>query len=223
MRSIAAATISLFALGALARPAPNQDKGVCLDNAAANKVANNFKALISAYTDEAAQEVLCTDVHDYSDSVITLIDSGCPSGAPAGSPLPFVPLGSATFDSLAAFEAGQGGQPNVTFNILNVWHSCEEVIVRWRSPQPNPYAGAPGSEPDAPSTSAEEPVTGIVVLETAFNGWNSAQPFLIDTVYSEFNSGAWLYDLGVYNPANCTANGKRSLHARMPAYFLNKH
>lgn len=34
--------------------------------------------------------------------------------------------------------------------------------------------------------------------------------FLIDTVYSEFNSGAWLVDLGVFNPTAagiCDAQG----------------
>jgi len=220
MRSFAAISFSLFTLGALARPSPNQGRSnTCLNDGSAWKVANNFKTLISAYTDTAAEAYLCTDVHDYSDSVITLIDSGCPATAPAGSPLPFVPLGSATFDSISSFEEGQGGQPNVTFDILNVWHGCNEVTVRWRSPKPNPYPGAPGSLPNAPA--AEEQVTGIVVLEVAFNGWQSAQPYLIDTIFSEFNSGAWLYDLGVYVPANCSAAAKRSLDARMPAYFLN--
>jgi len=220
MRSFAIAAFSLFTLGALARPAPGQSNGnPCLNNDHALKVANNFKDLISAYTDETAEAVLCTDVTDYSDSVITLMDSGCPSSAPAGSPLPFKALGSATFDSLDTFKDGQGGQPNITFDIQNVWHSCGEVIVRWRSPMPNPYQGAPGSLPDAPVNN-EEQVTGIAVLETAFNGWNAAQPFLIGRIWSEFNSGAWLYDLGVYKPANCTANAKRSLEAHMPAYFL---
>lgn len=28
--------------------------------------------------------------------------------------------------------------------------------------------------------------------------------WLISTVYSEFNSGAWLVNLGVFKPGNCT-------------------
>ncbi|KAK3059566.1 25S rRNA (adenine2142-N1)-methyltransferase, partial [Teratosphaeriaceae sp. CCFEE 6253] len=82
-----------------------------MNDAQANKVANNFRSLIAAYTNDLANAVLSPTVHDYSDSVNELIDGGCPSGP--------VALGAATFDSLAAFEAGQGGQPNITFDLLN--------------------------------------------------------------------------------------------------------
>lgn len=80
--------------------------------------------------------MLTTDVHDYSDSVIELIDGGCPNSSPG--PAAYIPLGSATFDSRATFEAGQGGQPNITFELLNVWHNCDTVTLRWRSPNPGP-------------------------------------------------------------------------------------
>ena len=202
--------ISSLSLLALASAAPTiQQRDTCLNDTAASRVADNFASLIRAYTVANANHYLTSDFHDYSDSVITLIDSGCPSGAPAGSPLPFVPLGSPTFDSLAAFEAGQGSQPNVTtFKILNVWHGCKAVTLRWRATQPNPYQGAPGSLPDAPPIDAQEQVTGIIVLETiSSNGEGGAtEPYLIQTVYSEFNSGAWLYDLGVFKPANCSSS-----------------
>jgi hypothetical protein len=29
--------------------------------------------------------------------------------------------------------------------------------------------------------------------------------WLINTVYSEFNSGAWMANLGIFTPTNCTA------------------
>jgi hypothetical protein len=49
-------------------------------------------------------------------------------------------------------------------------------------------------------------VTGIIVIETQKNHKkNNDQPFLIDTVFSEFNSGAWLVDLGVFVPTCTTA------------------
>lgn len=55
--------------------------------------------------------------------------------------------------------------------------------MRWRSEQ-------------SPSS-----VTGILVLETVYqnNAW------LIQTVYSEFNSGAWLVNLGTFHPQHCNA------------------
>ena len=53
-------------------------------------------------------------------------------------------------------------------------------------------------------------ITGIIVLETSKADNNG--PWLINTVYSEFNSGAWLVDLGVFKPTNCT--GAPSGHNR---------
>jgi len=206
-------SLSLLALGAIAAPNPGwgHHGQNCMSDDQAYQVANNFKGLISAYTNDLANAVLSTTIHDYSDSVITLIDSGCPSGAPAGSPAPFQALGSATFDSLTNFEAGQGGQPNITFELLKVWHNCDTVTLRWRSPTPNPGPG--------PAPATQEQVTGIVVLETIFNGWEAAQPFLIETIYSEFNSGAWLYDLEVFQPSNCSTSAKRSIERSLPAYL----
>ncbi|KAK3113668.1 25S rRNA (adenine2142-N1)-methyltransferase [Teratosphaeriaceae sp. CCFEE 6253] len=197
MRSSIVAACGLLAMGVSAGSAvanaciaPN-----CMNDAAANQVANNFGQLISAYTPAAADAYLTTDFTDYSDGVSTLINSGCPNG-PAT-------LGAATFTSRDAFKAGQGSQPNITFNLLNVWHNCNTVTLRWRGPMPNPFPGAPD-----PQT----PVVGLIVLETQFNGYANAQPFLIKTVYSEFNSGSWLYDLNVFKP-NCTAASKRAVPA----------
>ncbi|KAK0869600.1 25S rRNA (adenine2142-N1)-methyltransferase [Friedmanniomyces endolithicus] len=185
MRNSILACVGLLAANAIAAPNNGGDpwngwgysgNGRCLNDDQANKVANNFASLISAYTTTLANSVLTTTVQDYSDSVIELIDGGCPSGP--------IALGSATFASRASFEAGQGSQPNITFNILNV---C-----------------------------TTEEVTGIAVLETVWNGWRSPQQFLINMIYSEFNSGAWLYDLEVFKPANCAgARRTRSL----PSYF----
>ncbi len=39
----------------------------------------------------------------------------------------------------------------------------------------------------------------------------TSQPWLIKTVYSEFNSGAWLVNLGVFTPT-CSASSKRSVN-----------
>ncbi|TKA73889.1 hypothetical protein B0A55_03786 [Friedmanniomyces simplex] len=209
MRNSIIASTALLALGAIAAPNGGQPwngwgyngNGRCMNDAQANIVANNFRDLIAAYTNSLANAVLTPNVQDYSDSVIELIDGGCPSGPDA--------LGSATFNSRANFEAGQGGQPNITFELLNVWHNCDTVSLRWRSSEPNPGPG--------PAPAVQEQVTGIVVLETTFNGWQSAQQFLINTIYSEFNSGAWLYDLEVFKPT-CSSARTRSL----PSFFARR-
>lgn len=192
MRSTAASAVVLFAAQAAAASASTwggnwgiwkssewstENKGACMTDADAQTVANNFEALIANYSDALANATLTENFHDYTDSVIELIDSGCPNGP--------VPLGVPTFDSRASFEIGQGSQPPIPFKQLNVWHNCETVTLRWMSAM-------------TPSN-----VTGIIVMETT----KSNGTWLINTVYSEFNSGAWLVDLGVFKPTNCSAGG----------------
>ncbi|KJY00710.1 hypothetical protein TI39_contig315g00038 [Zymoseptoria brevis] len=151
----------------------------CMTDEQAQQVANNFKELIAAYSDELANAVLTEDFVDYSDSVIELINNGC-----SNSP---VVLGTATFSSRADFEAGQSAQPPIPFEQLNIWHTCDAVTLRWKS-------AGPGQEP--------QQVTGIIVMETECGGDGTR---LINTVYSEFNSGAWMANLGIFTPTNCSA------------------
>ncbi len=66
--------------------------------------------------------------------------------------------------------AGQGSQPAIPFKILNLYHTCDTVIIRWRSQ-------GPGQEP--------EPVTGIIVIEAEYQANDTTDPWLIKTVYSE--------------------------------------
>ncbi|CAK1355190.1 hypothetical protein CB0940_01055 [Cercospora beticola] len=188
------ATASLFAACVFAAPEANRNphgygsvkrpswypgrSSTCLSDQEAQGVADNFRNLIADYSDALANASLTEDFVDYSDSVIELINNGCPN-----SP---VALGTATFDSRASFEAGQGAQPPIPFEQLNIWHNCDTVTIRWLSK-------GPGQEP--------EQVTGIIVLETV----NLSNTWLIKTVYSEFNSGAWLVNLGIFKPSNCSA------------------
>ncbi|KAF2772407.1 hypothetical protein EJ03DRAFT_348784 [Teratosphaeria nubilosa] len=156
--------------------------GSCMSADEAQQVATNFKDLIASYSDSLANQTLTTDFTDTSDSVTTLIDSGC-TGPES--------LGATTFASRAAFEAGQGSQPAIPFEQLNLWYNCDNVFLRWRS------------------TMSPEIVTGIIILETTKADESSAQPWLINTVYSEFNSGAWLVDLGVFTPSNCSSSSAK--------------
>jgi hypothetical protein len=175
-----------FALGAIATPelSKRDCNDTCMTYDQATVVADNFKNLIANYSDALANEVLTVDFEDYSDSVTELINSGC-TGPQA--------LGAATFDSRASFEAGQGSQPAIPFEILNMWYACTgPVVIRWKSAQ------------------TPEEVTGNIVLETVRG--NGSEPWLIKTTYSEFNSGAWLVNLGVFKP-NCSANGSSTTGA----------
>jgi len=180
--SVFAATV--FGASNVAARNHGRDKS-CMSDADAQQVATNFGHLLDNYSDTLANESLTVDYTDYSDSVIELINSGCTGP---------VALGSATFSSRASFEAGQGGQPNIPFEQLNIWHTCDTVIIRWRS-----------------AMSPEE-VTGNIVMECVPSPPGSVYPWKIKTVYSEFNSGAWLVDLGVFTPS-CNSTSKRALEA----------
>ncbi|KAF2211872.1 hypothetical protein CERZMDRAFT_42226 [Cercospora zeae-maydis SCOH1-5] len=150
----------------------------CLDDAAAQKVAENFRSLISNYSNETAVAVLSPNFTDYSDGLATLMNKGCPNGAKV--------LGEPSVTSREQYQAGQSSQPNIPFNIKNVWHNCNTVIMRWQSPE---------------AANAVQPVqlvTGLIVMEVCKG--DGQEPWIIDTAYAEFNSGAWLYDLGIFKP-----------------------
>jgi len=177
-----ALTLTLLAAGAFAAE--------CMSADDAAKVAGNFQALINQpFSVELATAAFTPDFTDYASGVNTLIDNGCTSP---------VPLDGPTFTSRSAFIAGQSSQPPIPFDILNLWNNCDTVMLRWRGYNLGP-------------TQPEEDVTGMIVIETV-PGNDSAQPWLIQTVYSEFNSGAWLYDLGIFTPT-CTSSKKRALRA----------
>lgn len=54
----------------------------CMSQSDAQQVADNFQNLIAEYSDALANKSLTVGFEDYSDSVITLIDSGCTSPVP---------------------------------------------------------------------------------------------------------------------------------------------
>lgn len=56
--------------------------GTCMTQAEAQQVADNFQNLIADYSSTLANETLTVGYHDYSDSVTTLIDSGCTGPQP---------------------------------------------------------------------------------------------------------------------------------------------
>lgn len=181
MRSFAIAA-GLFAVAALANPMNvarsepcDDDAPPCMTYDQASVVAQNFRQSIKNYSNESTIEHFTEDFVDYSSSVNTLIDGGCTGP---------VDLNSATFTGREDFMAGQGSQPTIPFKILNLYHTCDTVIIRWRSQ-------GPGQSP--------EPVTGIIVIEAEYQK-SKTDPWLIKTVYSEFNSGAWLVNLGVFTP-----------------------
>ena len=153
----------------------------CMTSADAAKVAATFKATIDQpFSTSLVDAAFTSDFTDYASGVNPLIDSGCTA------PLS---LTSATFTSRDAFIKGQSSQQPINFDILNTWNNCDTVMLRWR--------GSGNLGPVQPN----EDVTGMIVIEAVPSTTSASYPWLIQTVYSEFNSGAWLYDLGVMKPS----------------------
>ncbi|KAI5368275.1 hypothetical protein Slin15195_G034080 [Septoria linicola] len=172
--------VSAFALGSVACN--------CLNDETAKHVADNFATTFSDFSEEFVNSTYSIDFTDQTDSVGWLISNGtdCPH-----------PLGSLTLASRREFLDAQATQPNLPFEIENVWHDCTNVFTRWR------FAIQP------------QQVQGIAVLGTVCNeGENKEQePFLINHVFSEFNTGAFLVFQGDFVPTSspaCPANQKRS-------------
>ena len=176
------ALFSLAALGAVAAPAERRQalgpESKCMTDAEADQVATAWGTLIASYNDALADAVLTENFTDYSESVNTLINS-CPQGD-AAKPLDLL---APSFSSREMFKIGQGQQPAINFNRLNIWPGCTSVNIRWMTtntaPIPNP-----------------KPVVGLIAMEVVKNQQAGAEyPWLISTVYSEFDAGAWLQNL----------------------------
>ena len=131
-----------------------------------------------------------------TDEQRSLIDQGCPLEIP-------IPLGAPTFATRADYFAAAQNQNPTPYETLKVWNTCDTVIVRWRAH--DPYEGVTGVEP-------QMDVTGIVVIEVTPSqhpnpAVREAQPWQFATIYSEFNSFSWGYDLGLWKSDLCDASG----------------
>ena len=178
--AVAAAT-ALFSTATHARPLSQsvnnqldtRTTSNCLTTADADFIVNGFALLInSTFNATLAADILAVNFVDYSDSIDFL----------AG-----IPLGNATFTSLAAFEAGQSGQAPIPFQILSIDAvTCNNIAFRWLA-----YPGTGQYE-----------VKGINIAYTAQTGnaTNGADGWQIQTNFAEFNVAAWDLDLG----GNCT-------------------
>ncbi|EXJ88960.1 hypothetical protein A1O3_02024 [Capronia epimyces CBS 606.96] len=141
----------------------NLNPNKCLNPHSAKYLVDAFGGLLSNYTTANAEKYLADDLTDWSDSINFL----------AGQP-----LGNATFPSKQAFEAGQGAQPAIPFELLAIEAvTCDTIALRWKT----------GLQP--------EPVKGITILK-AENTKNNNDTWQIKTIYTEFNSASWVRDIG---------------------------
>ncbi|KAK6002256.1 hypothetical protein QM012_001894 [Aureobasidium pullulans] len=148
----------------------------CISGPDASLIATKFGLTISNYTEALAVQLFTNNFTDQSDSVLTLMHE---PGLQAQD------LGQLTFSSKANFLAAQAAQPNIPFEILDLWNTCNTVIIRWLSAQtPLPVQGI-----------------SVATVQPASKGQGGGfgvggMKWQIERVVAEFNSAAWLGNLG---------------------------
>jgi hypothetical protein len=97
------------------------------------------------------------------------------------------------FTTRAQFMEGHGKQKPVPFETIEVWHNCNGTVsMRWKTVR---------SAMGQPTEAAAIPVLGVAVLETEPAEEGNPYNYRIHTLHSEFNTAAWLVNLGVFKPA----------------------
>ncbi|KAL4815491.1 hypothetical protein BDW67DRAFT_185766 [Aspergillus spinulosporus] len=173
---------SLMVALASAVPAWTAQRAPCLTDAEAQRLTENFAWMVSSWklnvpkSEELLLQSVSPTVHDYSASVINLETAGCRSGPR--------PLDS----NREEFAADQLNIEPFELNVLQVWHSCNTISFRWNAPQ------------------RVRDVTGLVVLETVPAPPGGSFRHIIQTIYSEFDTAAFLVNTGAFQPANCTSS-----------------
>jgi hypothetical protein len=106
--------------------------------------------------------------------------NGCPQGSAAMAIT--LPLLAPTFTSRDMFKTGQGQQPPINFQQLQMFHSCDTVTIRWMTTNTAPIP-------------SPKPVVGIIIASVVPAPSGNKYPYIIDNVYSEFDAAAWLQNL----------------------------
>ncbi|KAF2773363.1 hypothetical protein EJ03DRAFT_371290 [Teratosphaeria nubilosa] len=199
MRATTIITVAsaIFATSSIAAPALNADawrpnvwrgggcqskiETKCISDADANITADIFRQLIQCYTKEMALAALTEDFTDYSSAVSIL------------STKVAADLVEPIFSSRAEFMEGHGKQQPIPFETLAIWHNCDRIVsMRWKT-----VRSGQGQKTEA----AAIPVVGTAILATVPAEAGNLYNYRIKTLYSEFNTAAWLVNNGVFKPA----------------------
>ena len=93
-----------------------------------------------------------------------------------------MPLLSPTFSSREEFIVGQSQRAPVPYKQLDLWHTCDTVIVRHEL-----FPCLRGANP--------RPIVGMLYMRTTPAPVGNRFPYYIQTIYSEFDVVTYLTDL----------------------------
>jgi len=163
------------ALAAVASAAPLKSRDYdggdqCIPYDVAVGIETAWISTLTNFDLATAQNLLYPGLQDTSDSINLL----------AG-----IPLGSVTFPSAQAYEAGQGALPPIGFTVLDTAAiTCDGVIaLQWVA-----AVGSPAL-----------PAQGITILKSIKVGNDAVvgpTGWQLSVIKTEFNSAAWLQDIG---------------------------
>jgi hypothetical protein len=142
--------ISLLALGLLS-PASAIRRGSfnnCLTPTDAQIVAEGWVQTIGNFSNGLVDALVTKQFTEYTESALSL-NSECLMAPKPGPSQANPKLESAIWTNRTTFELLQGSSAPFQAKILNVWNTCDTVIMRWKL-----------------TDTGSRPVNGIIVLET---------------------------------------------------------
>lgn len=111
-----------------ARLAELDRRRTCMPTDTANTLATAFQSLVGqTFNETLAKLAVSSDWQDYSDSVIELLNGGCPNGS--------IALGTPGFTSRAQWITAQETQQPIPFDILQTWPACNSVTGMYANGQ----------------------------------------------------------------------------------------
>lgn len=147
-----------------------QGRNACLSNSTVQNIIESYTYLLQSPQGDdfnaTANALLSDSFFVSSDSINTLVNA---NGG-------MVPLGVNAYPSKKAFIAGQAQTPAIpSVETLGYFYSCDQIAWRWNG------TGI-GSQ--------KYEVKGLITFDV------NVASSQVDAVYSEFNSAAWLSDIG---------------------------
>ncbi|KPI37612.1 uncharacterized protein AB675_3897, partial [Cyphellophora attinorum] len=168
------------ALATINTPSPPHHAQCALTYDIASSIIAGFGSLLTSFSNDTANDLLsATTFTDISSSINFMSNQ---------------PLNGVTFPNRQAFIAGQGPQPAIGFEVLGI----DAITCNYADPSQGVVAFRWLATVGANKTGGAKGINILYVRDTqnVQQGVEGAVGWVIETVYSEFNSGVWVEEFG---------------------------